>query len=174
VGLRLAGLSSVRFCRFAIVTITLRALHEDDLDDLLRWEGDPAAADMAAFTRSDPTDRAAFDDHYQRVRSDRDTTNQAIEEDGAFVGTIASFTIEGDRELTYWVDPGRWGRGIASGAVRLFIEHETQRPLYARAAAHNRGSATVLERNGFVKIGEETSWADGAGKEVLEHIYRLD
>jgi RimJ/RimL family protein N-acetyltransferase len=68
----------------------------------------------------------------------------------------------------------RWGRGIASGAVRLFIHHEIQRPLYARAAAHNRGSATVLERNGFVKIGEETSWADGAGKEVLEHIYRLD
>jgi hypothetical protein len=32
----------------------------------------------------------------------------------------------------------------------------------------------VLERNGFVKIGEETSWADGAGKDVVEHIYRLD
>lgn len=170
---RLAGLS-VRFCRFAIVTITLRALHEEDLDDLFRWERDPAAADMAAFTRSDPTDRAAFDAHYQRVLSDPDTTNQAIEEDGAFVGMIASFTIEGDRELTYWVDLGRWGRGIASGAVRLFIEHETQRPLYARAAAHNRGSATVLERNGFVKIGEKTSWADGAGKDVLEYIYRLD
>ena len=87
---------------------------------------------------------------------------------------IASFTIEGDRGLTYWVDPGRWGRGIASGAVGRFIEYETQRPLYARVAEHNRGSATVLERNGLVKIGEETSWAGGAGKEVLEHIYRLD
>ena len=32
----------------------------------------------------------------------------------------------------------------------------------------------MLERTGFVKIGEETSWADGDGKEVLEHIYRLD
>jgi len=129
---------------------------------------------MAAFTRSDPTDRAAFDAHYQRVRSDPDTTNRALEENGRFVGVIASFTIEGDRELTYWVDPGRWGRGIATGAVRLFIQHEVQRPLYARTAAHNRASATVLERNGFVKIGEETSWADGAGSEILEYIYRLD
>lgn len=155
------------------MTITLRALHEDDLDDLFRWESDPAAADMAAFTRSDPADRAAFDAHYERVLSDPDTTNRAIEEDGAVVGMIASFTVEGDRELTYWVDPARWGRGIASSAVLLFTEQETQRPLYARTAAHNRGSATVLERNGFVKIGEETSWADGAGEDVLEHIYRL-
>jgi hypothetical protein len=32
----------------------------------------------------------------------------------------------------------------------------------------------VLERNGFVRINAETSWADGVGKEVVEHIYRLD
>jgi hypothetical protein len=31
----------------------------------------------------------------------------------------------------------------------------------------------VLKRNGFVKLGEETSWADGVGKYVVEHIYRL-
>lgn len=155
------------------MTITLRALRDDDLDQLFRWESDPAAASMAAFTRADPTDRAAFDEHYQRVRSDPDNTNRAIEEDGALAGMIASFTIEGDRELTYWVDPARWGRGVASAAVLLFLERETQRPLFARVAAHNRGSATVLERNGFVRIGEETSWADGPGEHVLEHVYRL-
>ncbi|MGB3185653.1 MAG: GNAT family N-acetyltransferase [Ornithinimicrobium sp.] len=155
------------------MAITLRALHEDDLDDLFLWEGDAAATEMAAFTRSDPTDRAVFDSHYERVRSDPNITKRAIEESGTFAGMIASFTIESDRELTYWVDPQRWGRGIASEAVRLFIELETQRPLHARTAAQNRGSVTVLERNGFVKIGKETSWADGAAKEVLEHIYRL-
>lgn len=55
-----------------------------------------------------------------------------------------------------------------------FVPDEPQRPLYARAAEHNVGSHRVLARNGFVKIGEETSWADGAGKDVVEHIYRLD
>ena len=44
----------------------------------------------------------------------------------------------------------------------------------SRAAEHNVGSHTLLERNGFVKIGEETSWADSAGKDVVENIYRLD
>jgi RimJ/RimL family protein N-acetyltransferase len=156
------------------VTITLRALRDDDLDDLFRWESDPRAARMAAFTRADPTDRSAFDAHQQRVRSNPDNTVQAIEEDGAFVGTIGSFTVEGDRELTYWIDPARWGRGIASAAVRTFTRVETQRPLFARVAAHNLGSSRVLLRNGFVKVGEETSWADGVGADVLEHIYRLD
>jgi RimJ/RimL family protein N-acetyltransferase len=98
----------------------------------------------------------------------------AIEEDGTLVGMIASFTVEGERELTYWIDPLRWGRGIASGAVQIFLRLETQRPLFARAAAHNLGSSKVLLRNGFLKIGEETSWAEGVGGNVLEHVYRLD
>ena len=156
------------------MTITLRALNDDDLNALFRWESDPTAARMAAFTRPDPTDRAAFDAHYQRVLSDPENWTRAIDEDGVLVGMIASFTVEGDRELTYCVDPSRWGRGIASGAVRVFIPDEPRRPLYARAAEHNLGSRRVLERNGFVKIGEEESWADGVGKEVVEHIYRLD
>ncbi len=129
---------------------------------------------MAAFTRADPADRAAFDAHYQHVLSDPGNTTQAIEEDGVFVGMIASFAVEGDREVTYWIDPVRWGRGIASGAVRTFVGCETQRPLFARVAAHNLGSSEVLLRNGFVKIGEETSWAAGMGEDVLEYIYRLE
>ena len=68
----------------------------------------------------------------------------------------------------------RWGGGIASGAVQAFIRRETQRPLFARTAAHNLGSSKVLLRNGFMKTGEETSWAARVGEDVLEHIYRLD
>lgn len=129
---------------------------------------------MAAFTRADPTNRPAFDAHYRRVRSDPDTTNQAIEEDGVLAGMIASFTVEGERELTYWIDPARWGRGIASAALQIFVRLETRRPLFARTAAHNVGSSMVLLRGGFTKIGEETSWAEGVAENVLEHIYRLD
>jgi RimJ/RimL family protein N-acetyltransferase len=161
-------------CRLSGVRVTLRALDDDDMDHLFRWESDLTGARMAAFTRTDPTDRATFDAHYRRVRSNPDNTTLAIEEDGVLAGMIASFSIEGDRELTYWIDPERWGRGIASAAVQTFIRHETQRPLFARAAARNVGSIKVLSRNGFVKVGEETSWATGIGEDVLEHIYRLD
>ena len=73
---------SVRLYRLTVVTITLRALNDDDL---FRWESDRVAASMAAFTRPDPTDRAAFEAHYQRVRSDLENTTRAIDEDGALV-----------------------------------------------------------------------------------------
>jgi RimJ/RimL family protein N-acetyltransferase len=155
------------------MTIRLRPLRDTDLDDLFVWEGHPEAIGMAAFTRQDPTDRNAFDAHYQRVRADQANTVLAIESDEQFVGTIGSFTVGDEREITYWIDPARWGRGLASEAVGLFLRHEHQRPLYARVAQHNLGSSTVLARNGFVKIGEEVSWAVGVGAHITEHIYRL-
>jgi RimJ/RimL family protein N-acetyltransferase len=129
---------------------------------------------MAAFTRADPSDRSAFDSHYERVRSDPSNTLLAIEDDGEFVGTIGSFTIEGEREVTYWISPARWGQGIASRALRAFLDIETTRPLRGRVAGHNIASAKVLVRAGFVKVGSDRGFAPGIGAEVVEHIYRLD
>ncbi len=100
-------------------------------------------------------------------------TLRAIDDEQGPAGMIASFTVEGDRELTYWVDPSRWGRGIASAALRAFLRIETTRPLFARVAEHNTGSATVLARAGFVVVGSEVSFAAGVGRQVVEHVHRL-
>lgn len=156
------------------MSLRFRMVEDADLDQIFEWERDPGAVAMAAFTRADPSDRAAFDRHYERIRNDSDCTLLAIEDDGALVGTIGSFTMEGEREVTYWIDPSQWGRGLASAAVDAFVRVELTRPLFARVAQHNVGSAKVLERAGFVQVGFETSHADGVGREVVEHIYRLD
>jgi RimJ/RimL family protein N-acetyltransferase len=153
--------------------ISLRPLEDGDLDRLFTWERNPEAVAMAAFTRADPSDRAAFDEHYVRVRGNPENTLLAIEEDGDFVGTIGSYTMEDKREVTYWIDPSRWGRGIASAALRAFLELETTRPLYGRVVEHNVGSAMVLTRAGFEQIGSDKGFAAGVGREVVEHIYRL-
>jgi RimJ/RimL family protein N-acetyltransferase len=156
------------------VAIALRAFADADLDALFLWESDPAAVEMAAFTRADPSDRSAFDAHYERVRSNPSNTLLAIEDDGEFVGTVGSFTLEGRREVTYWIAPARWGRGVASRALRAFLEIETTRPLYGRVASHNAASAKVLARAGFVEVGSDTGFAPGVGREVVERVYRLD
>lgn len=153
---------------------TLRAFVDGDLDALFTWESDPRAVEMAAFTRADPSDRDAFDAHYERVRSDPSNTLLAIDDDGEFVGTIGSFTLEGKREVTYWVAPERWGQGLASRALRAFLAIESTRPLYGRVAGHNAASAKVLARAGFVEVATETAYAAGVGTDVVEHIYRLD
>jgi RimJ/RimL family protein N-acetyltransferase len=55
----------------------------------------------------------------------------------------------------------------------MFLRIEVTRPLCARVAGHNLGSATVLKRAGFVSLGAETAYADGLGRDVVEHIYGL-
>jgi RimJ/RimL family protein N-acetyltransferase len=116
---------------------------------------------MAAFTRANPSDRSAFDAQYERVRSDPTNTLQAIDDGGDFVGTVGSFTMAGEREVTYWIAPARWGQGLASQALRAFLEIESTRPLYGRVASHTAASAKVLARAGFVQVGSETSFAPG-------------
>jgi RimJ/RimL family protein N-acetyltransferase len=156
------------------MAVTLRMFTDSDLDALFAWESDPRAVQMAAFTRADPSDRRAFDAHYERVRSDPSNTLLAIDDDGEFAGTVGSYTMEGKREVTYWIAPARWGRGLASQALRAFLSIESTRPLYGRVAAHNAGSAKVLARAGFVEVGSETAFAPGLGREIVERIYRLD
>ena len=96
------------------MAITLRTLTDSDLDALFDWESDPRAVQMAAFTRANPSDRSEFDAHYERVRNDPSNTLRAIDDDNEFVGTVASFTMEGKREVSYWIAPARWGQGVAS------------------------------------------------------------
>jgi RimJ/RimL family protein N-acetyltransferase len=157
------------------MALTLRTLTDDHLDSLFVWESDPRAVHMAAFTRADPSDRREFDAHYERVRRNPANTLLAIEDDGQFVGTVSSFTIEGERDVAYWIAPERWGQGLATRALNAFLEEiERTRPIYGRVAQHNAASATVLAKAGFIEVGSETSFAAGVGAEVVEHIYRLD
>jgi len=153
--------------------IKLRPLEDADLDLLFEWERDARAVELAAFTRADPSDRVAFDSHYERIRGDPDVTLRAIDDGTGLVGTIGSFTMEGTREVTYWIDSARWGEGIASAALQALLALETIRPIFARVVEHNVGSATVLTRAGFTRIGSENSFAAGLGREVVENIFRL-
>lgn len=157
------------------MSITLRPVNDDDLDALFVWESDPRAVEMAAFTRADPSDRDAFDAHYVRVRSNPSATLMAIDDDGEFVGTVSSFTVEGRREVSYWISPERWGQGIATKALQLLLaDIEPTRPIYGRVAEHNPASAKVLLRAGFQEVGSDRGFAPGVGAEVNERIFRLD
>jgi len=154
--------------------IALRAIEDGDLDALYEQQRDPIAVNMAAFTPDRPDDRAAFDAHMAHVRSAPDVTMRAVTRDGALVGSVASFVMEGQTEVTYWIDRSAWGGGVATGALMLLLELVTDRPIYARAASDNVGSLRVLSRAGFSVTGTEWSYANARGTEIEETLLRKD
>jgi RimJ/RimL family protein N-acetyltransferase len=156
------------------VAVALRPIEDPDLDALFDQMRDPEAVWMAAFTAEDPNDRNAFDAHMAMVRNSPGITMRAVTHDGQLAGSIASFVIEGQTEVTYWIDRAFWGRGIASRALALLLELVSARPLHARAASDNAGSQGVLQKSGFKVIGTETSFAPGRNAEIEETILRLD
>lgn len=153
--------------------VALRDLEDADLDLIFDQMRDPEAVRMAAFTAKDPDDRAAFDAHMRKIRTAPQVLNRAVTLDGEFVGTIASFVIDGHTEVTYWIDRRHWGAGIASRALELLLKLETTRPVYARAASDNQGSLRVLAKAGFVPVGTEVGFANARGEEIEETTLRL-
>ncbi len=156
------------------MNVSLRPMEDGDLDAIYRQSTDPESIRMAAFTAADPTDRGAFLDRMSRLRSDASVSHRVIDVDGVVAGTIGFFRIDGQPEVTYWVDRALWGKGIASAALQLLLAEIVERPLYARAASDNLGSLRVLEQAGFRRIGVDRGFAQGRGEEIEETILRLD
>ncbi|MBT2500495.1 GNAT family N-acetyltransferase [Agromyces sp. ISL-38] len=154
--------------------VTLRATRAGDLDALFAFGQHEEAVRMAAFTAPDPTDRAMFDAHWRRLIDDPSVDARTIRADGAIVGSAARWFEDATPEITVWIDPARWGEGIATRAIRLFLEALGERPVRARAAADNAGSIAVLEKLGFRQVGIEVGFANARGTDIEERIYRLD
>lgn len=152
--------------------VVLRSVHDSDLPVFFRQLNDPEALRMAAFTPKDPADQDAFDAHWARIRAS-DNVLRTVLADGDVVGHAAVYGEPGEREVTYWIDRPAWGRGIATAALRALLAEVVERPLYARAAADNGGSARVLEKCGFAVVGRERGFAEARGAEIEELVLRL-
>lgn len=152
----------------------LRDMTEADLGVLFDIQDDDIARHMAGFTNPDGSDRDRYVARFRRFLADDEITNKVILVDDEIVGSVASFVLDGDPEVTYWIRSDQWGRGIATAALAELLREVTVRPLFARVAADNAGSAKVLLRNGFTQVGEETGYAHARTAEITEHIYRLD
>ena len=109
-----------------------------------------------------------------RLRADPSVSFRVIDVDGGIAGTIGSFRIDDQPEVTYWVDRTHWGKGVASAALQMLLAETAQRPLHARAASDNVGSLRVLEKAGFRRVGVNRDFAPGRGEEFGETILRLD
>ncbi|MGX2995118.1 GNAT family N-acetyltransferase [Streptomyces sp. JNUCC 64] len=185
------------------IAVTLRGIEDDDLPVLFAHSHDPESVRMAAFTADDPTDRAAFDAHWDRIRADPDVLLYAVTATGSTgttgstgsTGTTSSTGTTGghgsgpvpgellghaavygppdEREVTYWIGRAHWGRGVATGALRALLATVPERPLLARVAEDNEGSLRVLRACGFTVTGRGRDYAAGRGEETGELVLTL-
>lgn len=153
--------------------IKLRQTEKSDLEFLFQFQLDEEANYLAAFTPKDPADKEAYFEKFTRLLNDPTINNQTILVDETIVGSIAKFEIDGDAEITYWIDRKFWGKGIATKALKNFLTIENKRPILGRVAFDNLGSQKVLEKCGFVKIGADTGFANARQTEIEEFIYKL-
>lgn len=149
-------------------TLALRPVADADLPHFFRFQQDPAANEMAAFTAENPSDRDAFDAHWAKIRGQDTVEARTILVDGRVAGHIAKHEGFGVPEVTYWLGRDFWGRGIATRALAAFLDEVTIRPLYARVAADNISSRRVLEKCGFAVTNRMRGFANARGREIEE------
>lgn len=154
--------------------VSLRDTTEDDLPTFFEHQLNPDANRMAAFTAENPADRDAFTAHWARILGDESIIKKTVLLDGRVAGNVLSFEQFGEREVSYWIGKEYWGRGVATRALAVFLDHVPERPLYARAAKDNAGSLRVLEKCGFEISGEDRGFSNARGEEVEEFVLRLE
>ncbi|MFE6040101.1 GNAT family N-acetyltransferase [Streptomyces sp. NPDC056452] len=154
--------------------LELREVRDGDLPLFFAFMSDPEATRMAAFTSADPSDRAMFDAHWQRIRASDTVIMRTVLADGVVVGSVGVYGPPAEREVTYWLDRAQWGRGLATAALRAMLDAVPERPLHARAAADNTGSVRVLQKCGFTLTGTDRGYAQARGEETDEVLLRLD
>ena len=159
--------------------VQLREVTETDTAVFFDHLQHQPAQHMAAFIHEHPEDRAAHDAHWAKLLASDSILKRSIDliHPGAepeLVGHIISFTMEGDREITYWIDHHHWGKGIATRALEQFVQVESTRPLHGRAAKDNIASIRSMEKCGFTLVAEERGFANARGEEIDEVVMRLD
>ena len=155
------------------LNITLTKTEKDDLVSFFQFQLDKEANHLAAFTSKDPNDKAAYIEKYTKFLTDPSKIMRTIKINDEIVGSISKFMIEDDAEITYWIDRKFWGQGIATTALKELLKIEPTRPIYGRVAFDNYGSQKVLEKCGFVRIGEARGFANARQIEIDEYIYKL-
>ncbi len=153
--------------------VNFRKTEKPDLEFFFQFQLDKEAIYLAAFTSKDPTDKEAYFEKYTKFLDEPTINMQTILVDETIAGSIAKFEIEGDTEITYWIDRNFWGKGIATTALKKLLIIENTRPIFGRVAFDNFGSQKVLEKCGFVKIGTDKGFANARQTEIEEFIYKL-
>ena len=155
-------------------TIEIRKTQKEDLNKLFDFQADDDAGCMAAFVSNTWKDREGYIAKWEKFLQNDSINSYTIFLNGAIVGSVGTWVMGDEPQITYGIGKAFWGKGIATTALALFLKKVDTYPLYGRAASDNIRSIKILERAGFVKTGTGRGFAAARNQEIEEVIFRLD
>jgi len=147
-------------------SVVLRDVAQGDLPIFFEHQRDPESNRMADFPARENN---AFMSHWAEILGDESVTKKTIVFEGHVAGNVVGWGPPDERAVGYWIGREYWGRGAATRALSLFLDHEQTRPLYAHVAAHHASSIRVLEKCGFTISGRAAA-PSGARDELDEEL----
>jgi RimJ/RimL family protein N-acetyltransferase len=141
--------------------MVLRRFHSGDREALAGLADNANVSKYLMERFPFPYTLGAADDWIARVGHGQEQHNLAVEWQGRLVGGIGLEPL-GDiyrqtAGIGYWLGEPYWGKGLASRAVAMMVEHAFSTLRFIRAQAlidiENGRSVRVLEKNGFVCEG---------------------
>lgn len=153
--------------------IELRKSIESDLELFFLFQLDEEANYLAAFTPENPSDKEAYLEKWKHNMAFGTGIMRTILFDNRIVGSVFTYEIAGEPQISYWLDKDFWGQGITTKALNEFLKEFIKRPLFGRVAFDNHGSINVLRKCGFEKIATEQYYSNARKKEIEEFVFRL-
>jgi len=161
--------------------ITLRSIKEADLSQLVILANNKKISDNLSDMMPYPytlDDGKAF---LELHASQKKVIRKAIIYNGEFCGLIGVHPQQDIRrhtaELGYWIGEPFWNKGVATEAIKQILDivwSETELiKIFASVFEHNKASAQVLIKNGFVYEGTFKKGLIKHGKVYNELRYGL-
>jgi RimJ/RimL family protein N-acetyltransferase len=94
--------------------------------------------------------------HWAKILSNRSVVTRTVLSDEEVAGNIGCWEEDGRMLVGYWIGREFSGRGLATQALAELLGIVDARPLHAYVAKGNIASIRVLEKCGFVEVGERT------------------
>jgi [ribosomal protein S5]-alanine N-acetyltransferase len=102
----------------------------------------------------------------------------AITLDSRMIGVCDIFDVAtGEGEIGYWLDRAVWGRGFGLEAARRLVQFGVEdvglTSLLAGCADDNAGSAAILMRLGFSRLGDAKIFSTSRQEEIIQRRFQL-
>lgn len=164
--------------------VRLGMIREADVDLLGQWHDDTRSARLGdsgpAYPHPEASHRKWWAD---RLAGDstRDFAIRLLDEKSTLIGTISLCQIDSTNRVAEMgmeiSDPGLWGKGYGTEAVRLLLrfafDDMNLHRVHLGVFAFNDRAISCYERVGFVREGTHREYLQRSGKRHDMHLYGI-